>query len=275
MKVFFSLRTSTIPSNYFLASIVPYEKSAVNLIRILLEVRGHFSLSASKIFSLWLDVSIFTAMCLGVDIFALILLGFFYSWIWGNDLHCFFEVFPSLPLCPLPWTPNSLMLVHFTVPYIPLKQRSSVSILGLSVRQFACLSTGIYGRVYGLFLVTAQINCWSTLVNTSFQLLHCWFQNFRGLFLELLPLWYYSLFDEIRPSHFLLVLAWFPLIFWALFIIAATNLCLLSVRNTVISQIFKFPPLLMFIFYQVVITRGQQSMVLGLHFISHSSGDNP
>ena len=160
-----------------------HEKSAVNLIRILLEVRGHFSLSASKIFSLWLDFYIFTAMCLGVYIFALIPLGFFYSWIWGNDLHCFFEVFPSLTLCPLPWTPNSLMLVHLMVPYIPLKQCSSVSIPGLSVRQFACLSTGIYGRVYGFFLLTAQINCWSTLVNTSFQLLHFWFQNFHGLFL--------------------------------------------------------------------------------------------
>lgn len=55
------------------------------------------------------------------------------------------------------------------------------------------------------------------------------------------------LFDETWPSHLpVLVLGWFPLIFQAFFIVAVLNLLfLLSAGDIGISQIFKFPPILM------------------------------
>ena len=70
----FPASLQTMLSYCVLASIF-LEKSAVDLIGISLYVMNHFSLAVFKIFSLPLTLNIFTMMCVGVNLFAFILLG--------------------------------------------------------------------------------------------------------------------------------------------------------------------------------------------------------
>lgn len=164
----------------------------------------------------------------------------------GNVLHCFFEFFPALSLCPIFWTPNRLMVVHLLVSYIPLKPSSSFSILFLSVRQFAHYPLASVVRFTDSFFWQPQ-----STVHPLYWLLHfshCTFNSRISpavFVISIDPM--ILLFDETWPSHLpVLVLGWFPLIFQAFFIVAVLNLLfLLSAGDIGISQIFKFPPILM------------------------------
>ena len=215
-KLFFSLRTLIIQSHCLLASIVSYEMSAVDLIRIPPQAMRHFSLSASNIFSFWLAFSICTAVCMGVDLPEFIYLD---SFIFLDSLN--------LRKC------SSLFLWIFSCSFSPLSS-------GLPADLCWCTCwypTFLWSRLHpslSLFSLLSRLHVTHWYLRSSWLIpssdnSNLLFIHFTGYFSSVIvllipefPLDVFVifialmilLFDETWPSHLpLLVLAWFPLIF--------------------------------------------------------------
>jgi len=129
----------------------------------------HFSLSASNVFSLWLAFSIFTAMCLGVDLLVFILPGFFYilGFIEFGKCSLLFLWISSCSFSPPCLLDSQQAYVGALTSTLHFPEAEFILLYPFSLCSAVCLlSTGIYGQVYGFCLLTTQTYCSSTLVAT-------------------------------------------------------------------------------------------------------------